>query len=231
MRTTLLVLCTLALSCSPTPSSSSGTHRAKRGHGPEDVPAEGSGKALPKGHPAGMPGTGAPSDSAHGGPAEPAGPALAWEAPEGWRSVPPASSMRKAEWALPKVEGDSEDATLVVFQFGPNGGGTVQANLDRWYGMFEQPDGRNTAEVARVENRTVADLRVTITDVSGTYHGGMPGGAPAPPSQNFRMLAAIAETPAGPSFFKLIGPKNTVEHWHASFDTFVGTFHMANAAQ
>lgn len=166
-----------------------------------------------------------PSDDAHGGGTAAAPAALQWTAPEGWRSVAPSSSMRVAEWSLPKAEPDPEDASMVVFHF-PGMGGGVQANLDRWYTQFEQPDGRPTSEVARVSSRTVADLRVTITDVGGTFAGGgMMGGAPAGPKPNFRMVAAIVETDAGPWFFKLTGPARTVERWRASFDQFVVSLH------
>jgi len=250
MRTALLLaLCACLMSCS-TSSDSGATadspHPARhsRGHGPRDVPgSEGEASPeLPPGHPP-MDGparrAGMPSDAVHGGGGMPmgempadepqgggaAGPDLQWQAQEGWRSVRPSSSMRVAEWALAKVDSDAEDASLVVFHF--PGGGDVQSNLDRWYGQFEQPDGRPSSEVARVANRTVAGLRVTVADVSGTFSGGMMGmgGGQSAAKPNFRLLAALVETYSGPWFFKLTGPKDTVEHWHASFDLFLGTLH------
>ncbi len=138
--------------------------------------------------------------------------------------------MRKAEWVLPRAEGDGEDASLVVFYFGSGQGGDVESNLDRWYGQFEQPDGRATREVARLGHRTVSGLRVTLADVTGTFRGGMPGGPPAEPRPETRMLAAIVEAPSGPWFFKLVGPKRTVERWRASFDTFVASLRPAGSA-
>jgi hypothetical protein len=241
MQKVLVLFAAVVVACSSSGSSSdeSRSKRPRRGHGPQDVP--GDAHALPVGDPARMPnddvhrgaggGGGMPNDDVHAGgggggggnAVQPAG--LQWTAPEGWRAVTPSSSMRVAEWALPKAEGDAEDATLVVFHF-PGTGGSVQANLDRWYSQFEQPDGRPSAEVARVSTRTVDGLRVTITDVSGTFAGGgMMGGPPSAPKPNHRMVAAIAETDGGPWFFKLTGPAATVERWRASFDQFVVSLH------
>ena len=44
--------------------------------------------------------------------------------PDGWKSSPPSSSMRKAQFT-------AGDAEVVFFYFGPGGGGGVQANVDR----------------------------------------------------------------------------------------------------
>lgn len=228
------------MSCSSSDSAPREWSPADR---PEEAEPEGDeARAQPVGEPVRMPGGSAhggggpsgemPRDDVHsaaGGDGAEALP-LEWQAPEGWRSVPPASSMRKAEWALPKVEGDGEDASLVVFYFGSGQGGDVESNLDRWYGQFEQPDGRPTREVARLDHRTVSGLRVTLADVTGTFRGGMPGGPPAEPRPETRMLAAIVEAPSGPWFFKLVGPKRTVERWRASFDTFVASLRPAGSS-
>ena len=71
----------------------------------------------------------------------PQAPTLKYDMPEGWTSKPASSRMRVAEFVLPKVAGDTEDATLVITYFGGQGG-TVQANFDRWLTQMTQPDGR-----------------------------------------------------------------------------------------
>jgi hypothetical protein len=86
--------------------------------------------------------------------------------------------MRVAEFKLPKVEGDSEDAQLVLYYFGPGQGGTAQANIDRWINQMQQPDGHPSKERAKTETLTVNNLSVTTVDVLGTYNGGM-----APPGR------------------------------------------------
>ena len=76
------------------------------------------------------------------------GAALKFDAPQGWVAKAPGSSMRVAEFTLPKVAGDAEDAALAIFFFGGQGG-SVQANLDRWIGQMTQPDGRPSKDLAK----------------------------------------------------------------------------------
>ncbi|NIR48253.1 hypothetical protein GWO43_07290, partial [candidate division KSB1 bacterium] len=77
------------------------------------------------------------------------GGAMSWQAPNGWIEETPKSSFRKAQYRLPKAESDPEDASCVVFFF-PGGAGGVQANIQRWYGQFVQPDGSPSSEAATV---------------------------------------------------------------------------------
>jgi len=150
-----------------------------------------------------------------------AAPALKFTAPSEWVSETPSSAMRQAQYRLPKAGGDPEDAELAVFFF-PGGGGTVQENIDRWVAQFQKPDG--TPVAGNVSKRGVRGIPLTIVDVSGVYLSGssaMMG--ETKPKPNFRMLAAVAETPAGPWFFKLTGPARTLERWAASFMSFLDT--------
>lgn len=152
---------------------------------------------------------------------------LQYQAPEGWIEETPANAMRKGQFRLPKAEGDEADAELVITYFGPNQGGSVQANLDRWIGQFAGPEGSSAKESAEVSEKQVAGQTITILDVSGTYLASMgPMAAASPPKPNYRMLAAIVETPQGPWFFKLTGPKKTIEKWEASFDEFTDTIRV-----
>lgn len=142
--------------------------------------------------------------------------------PEGWRAVPPASSMRKAEYVLPGEGGG--DASLVVFYFGPDQGGSVEDNIERWYGQFTQPDGRSTEEVSRRWEKQAGGMPVALVDISGTYSAGMGmGGGSQGPQTGHRMLGAIIGAPAGSFFFKLVGPAQTVTRWAASFEEFIGS--------
>ncbi len=152
---------------------------------------------------------------------------VTWDTPEGWVSEQPASSFRKAQYRLPRAEGDPEDGELAVFFF-PGQGGTVEANVQRWIGQFNSPDGGSAADSAQTSQRQVKGKTVTLVDVSGTYTAsGMGPVAPAgPPRPDYRMLAAIIDTPSGPWFFKPTGPKRTIEKWEASFDGFVGTLEV-----
>jgi hypothetical protein len=153
---------------------------------------------------------------------------LTFQAPAGWIAETPASRMRRAQYSVPRVDGDPEDAEMVVFYF-PGQGGSVQSNIDRWVGMFTKADGSSAAGDAKTETKTVNGLSVTTVDVEGVYTNqsmGPMAGASGP-QPDYRMLAAIVETPGGPWFFKLTGPKQTVGKWKSSFDEFIKTIKPA----
>jgi hypothetical protein len=146
---------------------------------------------------------------------------LKFDMPQGWVSKAPASSMRVAEFSLPKAAGDAEDASLAVFYFGGQGG-TVQANLDRWIGQMTQPDGRASRDVARTTRLSPRGLPITLVDLSGTYVAEVsPGSTERFNKPGFRLRAAVIETKEGPYFVKLTGPEKTVARWDDAFMTFL----------
>lgn len=147
--------------------------------------------------------------------------ALKYDAPAGWVSKPPASSMRVAEFTLPKTTGDAEDATLGIFFFGGQGG-NVEANMERWIGQMTQPDGRPSKEVAKTTKFTSRGLAITLVDLGGTYVAEVtPGSSERFNKPGFRLRAAVVETKEGPYFVKLTGPEKTVARWDESFMTFL----------
>lgn len=149
---------------------------------------------------------------------------LHWSDPPSWRRVTPTSAMRRAQFAIPGATPEA-DGELAVFWFGAGQGGSIDSNLTRWYGQFEQADGRPSGAVATRETRTAHGLTVTVTRVEGRFTGGgMPGAAPAAPREGYAMLAAIAETPNGPWFFKMTGPRATVAAASSAFDAMVASF-------
>jgi len=149
---------------------------------------------------------------------------LTYTTPEGWRQSAPASSMRVAEFTLPRATGDAEDAILIVYYFGGQGGG-VDANMQRWIGQMQQANGQPSSASARKESRKVNGLAVTLVDVSGTYVAEMsPGAANRNNKPHFRLRAGVVETPKGPYFIKLTGPEKTVTKWDRAFDQFVSSF-------
>jgi hypothetical protein len=148
---------------------------------------------------------------------------LTFAAPAGWKTVVTSSSMRVAQYALPRASGDAADAELVVYYFGGSGG-TVDANIERWLGQMQQPDGKPSKAVAKRESRTVNGLNVTLVDVGGTYVAEMtPGAKERHNSPNFRLRAAVIETPNGPYFIKLTGPAKTVAASEKSFEAFLAS--------
>lgn len=149
---------------------------------------------------------------------------LVYSVPDGWVKEEPKSRMRKAQFRMPGVDG-ADDAVLAVFYF-PGTGGTVDANLQRWYGQFKQPDGSPTGHHAEKKMVEANGMPVTLVYVTGTYlasPSGMMGGDVVE-KPNYAMLAAIVETPNGPWFFKAVGPQKTIDHWRPQFEKFVQTF-------
>jgi hypothetical protein len=150
---------------------------------------------------------------------------LRFKVPEGWISEPPSSSMRVGQYKLKRVDGDTEDASLVLYYFGQGQGGSVQANIDRWVGQMQQPDGSASKDKAKTETLTVNGLKVTTVDVTGRYTAEMsPGSGTFSDKPNYRLRAAIVETPKGAYFAKLIGPEKTVGRWNLSFIEYVNSF-------
>lgn len=144
---------------------------------------------------------------------------LTFTAPAEWTSRQPASSMRVAEFVVPRTPGDPEDGELIVYFFGGTGG-SVDANVQRWIGQFQQPPGAPAD--GRRATLSVGDLKLTTVDVRGTYVAEVrPGSTARHRKPDFRMRAAVVETPRGPYFVKLTGPAKTVEAASAAFDGFI----------
>jgi len=147
---------------------------------------------------------------------------LSFTAPEGWQQSPASSSMRVAEFTLPRAASDGEDAQLIVYYFGGSGG-SVDANITRWIAQMQQPDGKPIVDAKRV-SRTVNGLSVTLVDVAGTYVAETAPGASAHHNKpNFRLRAGVVDTPNGPYFIKLTGPEKTVTRWDRAYEQFVGS--------
>jgi hypothetical protein len=150
---------------------------------------------------------------------------LKYKVPEGWVTENPTSAMRIAQYKLPKVEGDPEDASLVLYYFGAQQGGAVQANIDRWIGQMQQPDGSSSKDKAKTENLTVNGLKVTTVDVSGTFTAEMmPSAGDHRNNTDYRLRAAVIETPKGNYFPKLVGPAKTIARWDQAFNDYVKSF-------
>jgi hypothetical protein len=153
--------------------------------------------------------------------APPAG--LRFIAPAAWHARPAASTMRVAEFIVPKVAGDAEDAEVVLYFFGISVG-SVDSNVDRWIGQMQQPDGSASKDKARREAQTINGLKVTMVDLAGTYVAEVrPGATERYNKPNFRLRAAVIETPRGAYYIKMTGPAKTMAAADADFKTFLGS--------
>lgn len=156
-----------------------------------------------------------------------AGGTLGYSAPAGWQTRPPASSMRVAEFVIPKTDGDREDAELVIYYFGRGGGGGAEANIERWIGQMQQPDGHSSASIAKRGSRTTQELKISTVDVSGTYVAEMsPGATEHYNKPDFRLRAAVIETPKGPYYIKMTGPAKTMAAAGPAYEAFMSSLHF-----
>jgi hypothetical protein len=149
--------------------------------------------------------------------------ALRFTAPQEWTIRPASSTMRLAEYVLPRAAGDTEDGELIVYFFGGSGG-SVEANIDRWLGQFQQPDGRASRDVATRANRVINGLNVTTLDLGGTYLAEVrPGSSERHNKPGFWMRAAVVTTPRGPYYVKAVGPAKTMARWKDGLDAFISS--------
>ncbi len=134
------------------------------------------------------------------------GAGIHWTAPSKWKS----EGERPMRLATYEVDGGE----CGVYYFGPGQGGSVQANIDRWVGQFQ-----NSKAAPKVEKRTIHNLKVTTVDVSGDYTGmGGPRAPQGPPKQDYRLLGAVVEGPQGSVFIKFTGPAKAVAQNQPAFE-------------
>ena len=149
---------------------------------------------------------------------------LAYDAPADWAAKPSSSSMRAAVWEL---AGGDAPAEVVIFYFGEGGGGGAEANLDRWLGQFEQPDGSATRDKAKITERTVNGLELTIADIRGTFVAPVRPGAPQRNnSAGHRMIAAVVEGGTGPWYIRVLGSEATMAKWETSVEDFLSSLRL-----
>jgi hypothetical protein len=152
-------------------------------------------------------------------PPEPQVPTIVWKDPPDWQRVDGGSSMRKASYKIKAAAGDPEDAEAAVYYFGPSGGGSAEANIQRWTSQFPDVPADNVKSVERQAN----GMKQTVIDVQGTYDASSMTIKESVKKPNFRMLAAVVETPAGSYFFKLTGPQKTVESARSAYFAMLDT--------
>lgn len=135
-----------------------------------------------------------------------------FQRPAKWEWIESASPMRKAQL---KVNGADKEtfAEVVFYHFGPSNGGGVQANVNRWFGQFQEPREKIGA---RVEETKIGKHTVTFVRAEGTYLSGMPGGARTPQPGTV-LRGAIIESDAGNVFVKMTGPAALANSAEADF--------------
>ena len=145
--------------------------------------------------------------------------------PKEWKEEKPSSSMRLTQFRLPKADGDSADAELVVFYFRTDSG-TVEANLKRQADKFKPAEGKDKVET-KVEKVKIGSVEATYQDLTGTM---LIKKAPFDPKSetvektNYRQLYVIYKTEKGDYYLQLFGPAKTVEKHKKDFDAVLKSF-------
>jgi hypothetical protein len=147
---------------------------------------------------------------------------VVWTDPPKWVRLPQASPMRKATYQIPFAPGDPENAELAVFFFGSDQGGSVEDNVKRWVGQFQSAPG-----ATKRREKSMSPMKQWIVETEGAYMGsGMNPGQASGPKPNFALLGAIVETPVGKYFFKMTGPKKTVQGARGDFQSLIDSVKM-----
>ncbi len=135
-----------------------------------------------------------------------------FDRPADWQWVQSSSAMRKAQLKITDAS-NKEGVEVVFFFFGEGGGGSTQANIDRWLSQFEEPKDKLNS---KTENETINGRKVTYVQGEGTYLSGMPGG-PKTPQPNTLLMGAIVESTQGNVFIRATGPVKLTKASQATF--------------
>lgn len=142
--------------------------------------------------------------------------------PASWKKEKPSSSLRAYQYAVPKAEGDKEDADLAIFE---STSGSLAANIDRWKAQFIPPEGKTIDESSNLVKLKVGDNSAAVFDIWGTYKKtSFAPGAKEERKPNYRRINVMFETPKGTFFVTLTGPTKTVEKNKADFESWIKAF-------
>ena len=154
--------------------------------------------------------------------------ALAFETPAPWGHNLPADwtasaargGMRLAQFSLPGAT--EADAGEVVVYFFNGGGGTVQANFERWAGQMRVKGQENPLDAATISKVERGGYTYNGFDLSGDYIAETnPGSGERVDEKSWRLIGTIIEGQGGPWFVKLTGPKATADAHAAAYQAWI----------
>ena len=102
---------------------------------------------------------------------------------------------------------------LLFFTLVPASSGSVEANINRWLGQFNEPKEKLSAKVEKEKLRVIQLPRF----LRKVPMSGPPLGQKVPMA-NYAMRGAIIECKGGPIFIKMTGPVDEVTKSAADFD-------------
>ncbi len=133
-------------------------------------------------------------------------------APSAWNRKAPRVEFIRAEFGLPRAEGDPADGRLTVSM----AGGSLKDNVDRWRQQFAGKPEKENQETLKVDG-----IDVTLVDFSGTYNDQMGMFGPSTERPGYRMLGAIFDVGGQLCFIKAYGPAKTMAARAGEFRSFV----------
>lgn len=140
---------------------------------------------------------------------------LETDIPVSWTPVPPANSMRLAEFQAPSAGLPAAEA--VVFFFPPGQGGPQDMNIARWASQFT--DAKGAPVKPQIGNAVINNMAVTRIELNGNYSRGVGmGTTEGAVKPNQTLLAAIITTPAGNVTMHFFGPQASVKKQRESFE-------------
>jgi hypothetical protein len=150
------------------------------------------------------------------------------DAPASWKTKPSPFKTRLYTFTVPKADGDERDAEVQIINFGKdNDGGGLSANIKRWKGMFDAPDGKSIDDVAKQETFTVGKAKVTTLDIQGTYLDKFPPFDPNAKTirrPDYRRINVYFDSNGGTFFIIFVGPAKTVAQNKKGFDDWLKAF-------
>src|SRR5262249_42733440 len=63
-------------------------------------------------------------------------------------------------------KGEKTKAEVAIFE---DAGGSVDANINRWKGLFDPPPGKGRDEMASVRKVKIGDREATVLEIEGTF--------------------------------------------------------------
>jgi hypothetical protein len=134
--------------------------------------------------------------------------------PASWVWTKPSMQFRTLQYTVPGDGDSTKQADLIVSVFVAGDGGPIDANIERWRGQFRK---NNEPVEAKRSSREVGPLKVEFVELEGDF---MAMGAPAAKTGTLQ-LAAIVQAEGRNVFFRLVGPKETVEANREAFDKMI----------
>lgn len=142
-----------------------------------------------------------------------AGGTVVMAAPAAWKKETPKSRIVEYEFSAPADASAGDEKARITIM---SAGGSIEANIDRWYGQFEQPSGKSTKDVSKTEKLQADGMTIHWVDIPGNFKetmgGGPFSGGKTVIRKDHRMLGAIVETKNnGLVFIKMTGHQDVIE--------------------